>query len=132
MRLKDVSIQAQRINNQQGQITIQGQADVISQAEIDNLEGAIAADLDVNIRSQGLNNNKGQISSAQGNLTLNAGNGTLTNQAATIVSGKTLTLSANQLDNKAITVRLIARIMQTLALSKILTITVVSLQRSSN
>ena len=96
---KDVSIQAQRINNQQGQITTQGQADVISQAEIDNLEGAIAADLDVNIRSQGLNNNKGQISSAQGNLTLNAGNGTLTNQAATIVSGKTLTLSANQLDN---------------------------------
>ncbi|WP_406626440.1 hemagglutinin repeat-containing protein [Acinetobacter soli] len=96
---KDVSIQAQRINNQQGQITTQGQVDVISQAEIDNLEGAIAADLDVNIRSQGLNNNKGQISSAQGNLTLNAGNGTLTNQAATIVSGKTLTLSANQLDN---------------------------------
>ncbi|MAK29894.1 hemagglutinin repeat-containing protein [Acinetobacter sp.] len=96
---KDIGIQAQRIDNQQGQITTQGQAELISQAEIDNLEGAIAADLDVNIRSQGLNNNKGQISSAQGNLTLNAGNGTLTNQAATIVSGKTLTLSANQLDN---------------------------------
>ncbi|MEB3755121.1 hemagglutinin repeat-containing protein, partial [Acinetobacter sp. MD2(2019)] len=97
---KEVSIQAQHIDNQQGQITTQGQADLISQAEIDNLEGSIAADLDLNIHSQGLNNNKGQISSAQSDLGLNAGNGALTNQAGTIVSGKALTLSANQLDNR--------------------------------
>ncbi|WP_308469276.1 hemagglutinin repeat-containing protein, partial [Acinetobacter guillouiae] len=47
----------------------------------------------------GLNNNRGQIGSAQGDVDLNAGNGLLSNQAGVVLSGKALTLNADQVDN---------------------------------
>ncbi|HDG7213554.1 TPA: hypothetical protein PGG20_003767, partial [Acinetobacter nosocomialis] len=69
------------------------------QQEVNNTQGVISADQGIEVNSQGLNNNLGQISSAQGNIALNAGQGVLSNQTGKVIAGRTLQLSADQLDN---------------------------------
>ncbi|MFW1736999.1 hemagglutinin repeat-containing protein [Acinetobacter sp. ULE_I046] len=96
---KDLSVTAQSVDNQSGQMNSQGQLQLNSQQAINNLEGLIAADLGLKLNSQGLNNNRGQIGSAQGDVDLNAGSGLLSNQAGVVLSGKALTLNAGQVDN---------------------------------
>ncbi|MDE1705033.1 hypothetical protein, partial [Acinetobacter nosocomialis] len=73
--------------------------DLQSQQEVNNTQGVISADQGIEVNSQGLNNNLGQISSAQGNIALNAGQGVLSNQTGKVIAGRTLQLSADQLDN---------------------------------
>ncbi|HDG9763935.1 TPA: hypothetical protein PGG20_003771, partial [Acinetobacter nosocomialis] len=53
----------------------------------------------IEVNSQGLNNNLGQISSAQGNIVLNAGQGVLSNQTGKVIAGQALQLNASQVDN---------------------------------
>ncbi|MBS0036553.1 hypothetical protein KEJ53_18720, partial [Acinetobacter nosocomialis] len=82
-----------------GQMTSQAKIDLQSQQEVNNTQGVISADQGIEVNSQGLNNNLGQISSAQGNIMLNAGQGVLSNQTGKVIAGRTLQLSADQLDN---------------------------------
>ncbi|MBK0063986.1 MULTISPECIES: filamentous hemagglutinin N-terminal domain-containing protein [unclassified Acinetobacter] len=96
---KDLTVDANRIDNQQGQINSQSKIELKSQQDIHNLEGLIAGDLGLTLNSQSVNNNKGQFGSAQGDVTINAEGGALTNQAGVILSGKALSVTANQLDN---------------------------------
>ncbi|MFH4258925.1 hypothetical protein WAJ21_21155, partial [Acinetobacter baumannii] len=59
----------------------------------------ISADQGIQVNSQGLSNNLGQISSAQGNIVLNAGQGVLSNQTGKVIAGQALQLNASQVDN---------------------------------
>lgn len=67
--------------------------------EINNQQGIISADQGIQVKSTGLNNNLGQISSAQGEIVLNAGQGLLSNQTGKIIAGQALQLTADQFDN---------------------------------
>lgn len=88
-----------QLSNQAGLIQAKTQLTLESQQEIDNQQGQIVADLGINLSSLGLNNNAGQISSAQGDILLNAGNAVFSNQAGQILAGQNLQILANQLDN---------------------------------
>ncbi|WP_413784432.1 hemagglutinin repeat-containing protein [Acinetobacter sp. ACIN00229] len=95
----DLTAKALSIDSTEGQIISQAEIDLQSQKEINNQQGTISADQGVQVKAQGLNNNLGQISSAQGNITLNAGQGLLNNQTGKVIAGRALQLNANQVDN---------------------------------
>lgn len=88
-----------QFSNQAGLIQAKTQLTLESQHEIDNQQGLMVADLGIHLTSQGLNNNAGQISSAQGDILLNAGNAAFSNQAGQVLAGQNLQIVANRLDN---------------------------------
>ncbi|WP_407503435.1 hemagglutinin repeat-containing protein [Acinetobacter baumannii] len=95
----DVTIKALSIDSTEGQIISQAKIDLQSLKEINNQQGIISADQGIQVKSTGLNNNLGQISSAQGEIVLNAGQGLLSNQTGKIIAGQALQLTADQFDN---------------------------------
>lgn len=90
-----------QLSNQAGLIQAKTQLTLESQHEIDNQQGLMVADLGIHLTSQGLNNNAGQISSAQGDILLNAGNAAFSNQAGQVLAGQNLQIVANRLDNSS-------------------------------
>ncbi|MDC4841033.1 hemagglutinin repeat-containing protein, partial [Acinetobacter baumannii] len=95
----DLTAKALSIDSTEGQIISQAKIDLQSLKEINNQQGIISADQGIQVKSTGLNNNLGQISSAQGNIVLNAGQGVLSNQTGKVIAGQALQLSAGQVDN---------------------------------
>nr|WP_151819299.1 hemagglutinin repeat-containing protein [Acinetobacter seifertii] len=95
----DLTVKALSLDSTAGQMTSQAKIDLQSQQEINNTQGVISADQGIEVNSQGLNNNLGQISSAQGNIMLNAGQGVLSNQTGKVIAGQALQLNASQVDN---------------------------------
>lgn len=97
------------INNQSGSITAQNSASIHAAQSIDNTAGAIAANHDITMSSQGLSNDAvdrsgkmvaGQISSVQGLLDIDAGQGSLSNQGGQLLAGTDLTLHSGSLNNE--------------------------------
>ncbi|QDM67258.1 hypothetical protein FK728_02386 [Acinetobacter baumannii] len=95
----DLTAKALSIDSTEGQIISQAKIDLQSLKEINNQQGIISADQGIQVKSTGLNNNLGQISSAQGEIVLNAGQGLLSNQTGKIIAGQALQLTADQFDN---------------------------------
>ncbi|MCW1490384.1 hemagglutinin repeat-containing protein [Acinetobacter baumannii] len=95
----DLTAKALSMDSTEGQIISQAKIDLQSLKEINNQQGIISADQGIQVKSTGLNNNLGQISSAQGEIVLNAGQGLLSNQTGKIIAGQALQLTADQFDN---------------------------------
>ncbi|MCH2001571.1 hemagglutinin repeat-containing protein, partial [Acinetobacter seifertii] len=95
----DLTVKALSLDSTAGQMTSQAKIDLQSQQEVNNTQGVISADQGIEVNSHGLNNNLGQISSAQGNIMLNAGQGVLSNQTGKVIAGQALQLNASQVDN---------------------------------
>ncbi|MER8256448.1 hypothetical protein ABS250_19165, partial [Acinetobacter nosocomialis] len=95
----DLTVKALSLDSTAGQMTSQAKIDLQSQQEVNNTQGVISADQGIQVNSQGLSNNLGQISSAQGNIVLNAGQGVLSNQTGKVIAGQALQLNASQVDN---------------------------------
>jgi len=98
---KDLTVSADQINNQSGLMNSQSSLALSSRKNINNTSGQIIAKQDVTTQSQGLTNNLGQIGSVQGNVSLDAGSGDLSNQTGKILAAQDLTLSAQNLDNQS-------------------------------
>ncbi|MEX5770480.1 putative member of ShlA/HecA/FhaA exoprotein family [Acinetobacter baumannii] len=94
----DLTAKALSVGNTAGHISAQGKIDLTSQKNINNTQGSIVADQNLNIHSQGLINNQGKLAT-QGNLTLQAGTQALQNQAGMIQSGQDLSVMAASIDN---------------------------------
>lgn len=94
----DLTGKALSVDNTAGHFSAQGKIDLTSQQTINNTQGSIIADQNLNIHSQGLINNQGKLAT-QGNLTVQAGTQALQNQAGMIQSGQDLSVMAASIDN---------------------------------
>ncbi|MDC5432924.1 filamentous hemagglutinin N-terminal domain-containing protein [Acinetobacter baumannii] len=94
----DLTAKALSIDNTAGHFGAQGKIDLTSQQTINNTQGSIVADQNLNIHSQGLINNQGKLAT-QGNLTVQAGTQALKNQAGIIQSGQDMSVIAASIDN---------------------------------
>ena len=94
----DLTAKALSVDNTAGHFSAQGTIDLNSQKNINNTQGSIVADQNLNIHSQGLINNQGKLAT-QGNLTLQAGTQALQNQAGIIQSGQDMSVIAGSIDN---------------------------------
>ncbi|XZY04099.1 hemagglutinin repeat-containing protein [Acinetobacter baumannii] len=94
----DLTGKALSVDNTAGHFSAQSKIDLTSQQTINNTQGSIIADQNLNIHSQGLINNQGKLAT-QGNLTLQAGTQALQNQAGIIQSGQDMSMIAGSIDN---------------------------------
>ncbi|MDS7958257.1 MULTISPECIES: hemagglutinin repeat-containing protein [unclassified Acinetobacter] len=94
----DLTAKALSVDNTAGHFSAQGTIDLNSQKTINNTQGSIVADQNLNIHSQGLINNQGKLAT-QGNLTVQAGTQALKNQAGIIQSGQDMSVIAASIDN---------------------------------
>lgn len=94
----DLTAKALSVDNTAGHFSAQGKIDLTSQKNINNTQGSIVADQNLNIHSQGLINNQGKLAT-QGNLTVQAGTQALQNQAGIIQSGQDMSVIAASIDN---------------------------------
>ncbi|HGW3558332.1 TPA: hemagglutinin repeat-containing protein [Acinetobacter baumannii] len=94
----DLTGKALSVDNTAGHFSAQSKIDLTSQQTINNTQGSIIADQNLNIHSQGLINNQGKLAT-QGNLTVQAGTQALQNQAGMIQSGQDLSVMAASIDN---------------------------------
>ncbi|NUF15357.1 two-partner secretion domain-containing protein [Acinetobacter lactucae] len=94
----DLTAKALSVDNTAGHFGAQSKIDLNSQKKINNTQGSIVADQNLNIHSQGLINNQGKLAT-QGNLTLQAGTQALQNQAGIIQSGQDISVRAASIDN---------------------------------
>jgi filamentous hemagglutinin len=94
----DLTAKALSVDNTGGHFSALGKIDLTSQKNINNTQGSIVADQNLNIHSQGLINNQGKLAT-QGNLTLQAGTQALQNQAGIIQSGQDMSVIAGSIDN---------------------------------
>jgi len=94
----DLTAKALSVDNTAGHFGAQGKIDLTSQQTINNTQGSIVADQNLNIHSQGLINNQGKLAT-QGNLTIQAGTQALKNQAGIIQSGQDMSVIAASIDN---------------------------------
>jgi len=94
----DLTAKALSVDNTAGHFGAQGKIDLNSQQTINNTQGSIVADQNLNIYSQGLINNQGKLAT-QGNLTVQAGTQALQNQGGIIQSGQDMSVIAASIDN---------------------------------
>ncbi|WP_254627262.1 two-partner secretion domain-containing protein, partial [Acinetobacter lactucae] len=94
----DLTAKALSVDNTSGHFSAQGKIDLTSQKNINNTQGSIVADQNLNIHSQGLINNQGKLAT-QGNLTVQAGTQALQNQSGIIQSGQDMSVIAASIDN---------------------------------
>ena len=94
----DLTAKALSVDNTAGHFGAQGKIDLNSQQTINNTQGSIVADQNLNIYSQGLINNQGKLAT-QGNLTVQAGTQALQNQGGIIQSGQYMSVIAASIDN---------------------------------
>jgi len=94
----DLTAKALSVDNTSGHFSTQGKIDLTSQQNINNTQGSIVADQNLNIHSQGLINNQGKLAT-QGNLTVQAGTQALQNQGGIIQSGQDISVIAASIDN---------------------------------
>ncbi|WP_410971281.1 hypothetical protein, partial [Salmonella sp. SAL04269] len=77
-----------------GQINATDALTVLSQQEINNQTGVMAANQNVSIQSQGLDNTSGQIGSVQGSLTIDAQKEKLLNTSGSLQAGTSLKITS--------------------------------------
>lgn len=94
----DLIAKALSVDNTSGHFSAQGKIDLTSQQNINNTQGSIVADQNLNIHSQGLINNQGKLAT-QGDLTVQAGTQALQNQGGIIQSGQDMSVIAASIDN---------------------------------
>ncbi len=93
------SVQANRLNNQTGQVSAGASLAVNTTQAIDNREGLIAATGDTNISSASLDNQQGRIAAVQGALNVVATEGGIHNEAGKLQAGQNVQLVSNGLLN---------------------------------
>ncbi|MBL0166277.1 MAG: filamentous hemagglutinin N-terminal domain-containing protein [Propionivibrio sp.] len=95
----EVQLAAQSIGNRQGRITAVKSLQATASQGIDNTQGLLAANGNLNLHSASLDNTLGTMGSVHGNVTANAGAGRLANSAGRIEAAQDITLAGTGLSN---------------------------------